>query len=51
MGSISVEKYADFIVIDRDIMEVPESQIVDTKVLATVFGGKVVFGDLLKNLI
>lgn len=47
MGSISIGKYADFIVIDRDIMEIPESQIVDTQVLATVFGGKVVFGNLL----
>ncbi|CAB4417656.1 unnamed protein product [Rhizophagus irregularis] len=47
MGSISIGKYADFIVIDRDIMEIPESQIVDTHVLATVFGGKVVFGNLL----
>ncbi|RIA93115.1 amidohydrolase 3 [Glomus cerebriforme] len=51
MGSISIGKYADFIVIDRDIMEVPESQIVDTQVIATVFGGKVVFGDLFKDLI
>jgi predicted amidohydrolase YtcJ len=47
MGSISIGKYADFIVIDRDIMEIPELQIVDTHVLATVFGGKVVFGNLL----
>ncbi|CAG8491597.1 13015_t:CDS:10 [Funneliformis caledonium] len=46
MGSITIGKYADFVVIDRDIMEVPEMQIVDTKVLATIFGGKVVFGDL-----
>jgi predicted amidohydrolase YtcJ len=46
MGSISIGKYADFIVIDRDIMEVSESQIVDTQVFATVFGGKIVFGDL-----
>ncbi len=51
MGSISIGKYADFIVIDRDIMEVPEIQIVDTRVLATVFGGKVVFGDLFKEVI
>ncbi|CAI2168158.1 13686_t:CDS:10 [Funneliformis geosporum] len=51
MGSITIGKYADFVIIDRDIMEVPEIQIVDTQVLTTVFGGKVVFGDVLKDVI
>ncbi|CAG8621133.1 6520_t:CDS:10 [Paraglomus brasilianum] len=46
LGSISKGKYADFVVIDRDIMEIPEKDIIDTRVIATVFGGSVVYGEL-----
>ncbi|CAG8772463.1 7393_t:CDS:1 [Cetraspora pellucida] len=45
MGSITVGKYADFVVIDRDIMNIPEQEIINTAVLTTVFNGQVVFGD------
>ncbi|RIB16636.1 amidohydrolase family-domain-containing protein [Gigaspora rosea] len=48
LGSISVGKYADFVVIDRDIMSIPEQEIINTAVLTTVFGGQVVFGDFWK---
>ncbi|CAG8720141.1 10238_t:CDS:1, partial [Dentiscutata heterogama] len=40
MGSITVGKYADFVVIDRDIMNIPEQEIINTAVLTTVFGGQ-----------
>lgn len=43
LGSITPGKLADFIVIDKDIMSVPEQEILETKVLATVIGGKVVY--------
>ena len=43
-GSISAGKLADFIVVDRDYMACPESEIKDIRVLQTILGGKVVFG-------
>ncbi len=43
MGSISPGKYADFVVLDRDIMAVPASDILKTRVLSTWLGGKKVF--------
>ncbi|MBK6266099.1 amidohydrolase [Marivirga sp. S37H4] len=42
-GSIEVGKLADFVVFDQDIMTIPEEKILTTKVLKTIFGGKVVF--------
>ncbi len=42
-GSLEVGKNADFIVLDRDILEVGESEILDTKVIYTVVGGEVVY--------
>ncbi len=43
MGSITPGKYADFTVLDRDIMQVPESEILKTGVVATYVGGKSVY--------
>ncbi|KAI5990469.1 amidohydrolase family-domain-containing protein [Pisolithus albus] len=45
-GSLTVGKKADFVVLNRDIMTVPESEILGTKVLATVIDGEVVYGTL-----
>ncbi|MDP3470280.1 MAG: amidohydrolase, partial [Algoriphagus sp.] len=42
-GSIEVGKAADFTVFDKDIMEIPENEILNAKVEMTVVGGKVVF--------
>jgi len=42
-GSIEVGKAADFTIYDQNIMEIPEEQILDTKVMRTVVGGKTVF--------
>jgi len=36
-------KWADFIVVDRDFFEVPESEIDDIQVLQTWVGGELVF--------
>jgi predicted amidohydrolase YtcJ len=45
-GSIEPGKYADFVVLSNDILNIPAEQIGTTKVLATVLGGKPVYGAL-----
>jgi predicted amidohydrolase YtcJ len=42
-GSIEVGKAADFTVYDKNIMEIPENDILNAKVEMTVVGGKVVY--------
>ncbi|WPR75415.1 amidohydrolase [Algoriphagus sp. NG3] len=42
-GSIEVGKAADFTIFDRNIVEIPEDEILETKVAMTVVGGKVVY--------
>ena len=39
-GSVTVGKYADFVVLDRDIMTVAPEEILGTRVLMTVLGGR-----------
>jgi len=46
LGSLTIGKRADFIVLDRNIMTVPAGEILQTKVLATVLDGVVQFGRL-----
>jgi predicted amidohydrolase YtcJ len=43
MGSLTPGKLADFVVLDRDIMSVPERDILGTSVIATYIGGKAVY--------
>ncbi len=42
-GAIEPGKYADLVVLDRDITKIPPEQITDTQVVMTVVGGKVVY--------
>jgi len=42
-GSLTAGKYADFVVLDRDIMAVAPEGVLGTHVLLTVLGGKVVY--------
>ncbi len=42
VGSIEIGKSADFIVLDRNVLETPAEDIADTRVLATWFEGRVV---------
>jgi len=43
-GSIEVGKLADLVVLSQDIFEIPPEEILSTRVSATVFDGKIVFG-------
>ncbi|MCX5767723.1 MAG: amidohydrolase [Gemmatimonadetes bacterium] len=43
LGSLSPGKYADFVVLDQDIMRVPAELVLKTRVLSTWVGGKVVY--------
>jgi predicted amidohydrolase YtcJ len=43
LGSITPGKYADFVVLDRDIMRVPDTQILGARVMSTWIGGKAVY--------
>ncbi|KAI0077692.1 hypothetical protein K474DRAFT_1661475 [Panus rudis PR-1116 ss-1] len=49
LGSLVPGKKADFVVLDRDIMDegaVPDDDLLQTKVLATIVDGQAVFGGL-----
>lgn len=43
IGSLEVGKFADFIVLDRNVATVPPEQISGTRVLRTVVGGQTVY--------
>jgi predicted amidohydrolase YtcJ len=43
MGSLTPGKLADFVVLDRDIMTVPDQDILGTSVLSTWIGGRAVY--------
>jgi predicted amidohydrolase YtcJ len=42
-GSIERGKYADLIVLDRNVLKIPATDIMNTKVLLTMVGGKAVY--------
>ncbi|MEM9339906.1 MAG: amidohydrolase family protein [Bacteroidota bacterium] len=42
-GSIEVGKWADFTVLNKDIMTIDEEEILNTEVVMTIIGGEVVF--------
>ena len=44
-GSIEVGKFADFVIMDRDIITVSEKRILKTRVVATILNGDVVYSN------
>ena len=46
-GSIEVGKFADFIILDQDIMEVNIERVPQTRIVATILNGKIVFSNRL----
>ncbi|HEX5001068.1 MAG TPA: amidohydrolase [Bacteroidia bacterium] len=45
-GSLTIGKYADFVITDQDLMTAPEPLLWQTKVIATYVGGEHVYGRL-----
>ena len=46
-GSIEVGKFADFIILDQDIMKVDIDKVIETRIVATILNGKIVFSNRL----
>lgn len=46
LGSISPGKRADYVVLSKDIMTIPKSEILHTKVLATAIDGRPIYGHI-----
>lgn len=44
-GTLSPEKLADFVVLSKNILEIPPTEILNTKVLLTVMGGRDTYRD------
>ena len=42
-GSIEVGKFADMIVLDRNLFDITPTEIAETRVLTTIFEGRVVY--------
>ncbi len=43
LGSITPGKYADFVVLDQDIMRIPSELLLNTRIVATYVGGRAVY--------
>ena len=43
VGSLTPGKLADFVILDRDIMRVPDEEILGTRVVATYLGGRPIY--------
>ena len=48
-GSITPGKYADFVILDRDIMEIETHKIPSARVIATILNGEIVYSTRFDN--
>lgn len=46
MGSLTPGKFADIVVLSKDIMTIPEDEIPSAAVVYTILGGKVVYSSI-----
>ncbi len=44
-GSIEVGKYADFTIFNKDIMQIPEDEILETNAIMTIVNGEISYSD------
>ena len=44
-GTMEIGKYADFVVLDNDILKEKEASILNTKVIYTIVNGSIVFSN------
>jgi predicted amidohydrolase YtcJ len=44
-GSITAGKLADLVVLSQDVFDVPSQEILNTRAVATIFDGKIVYGE------
>ncbi len=44
-GSITAGKLADLVILSQDVFNIPPEEILNTRVVATIFDGKVVYGE------
>ena len=44
-GSLEIGKSADMVILNRDLLKIPEKDILNTKVLKTIIDGEIVFSD------
>ena len=42
-GSIEIGKFADFVILSKDIMTVSEEEITSTDIIATIVNGSIVY--------
>jgi hypothetical protein len=49
LGSIEKGKAADMVVLNRNLFEIDPSSIIDTKVMYTIFAGKIVYDAKMSN--
>lgn len=43
IGSLSAGKFADLVVIDKDLFQIPEADLLDRKVIMTIMDGKIIY--------
>jgi predicted amidohydrolase YtcJ len=46
IGSITPGKFADFVLVDRDWLEIKPEEILETKIRRTYFGGQCVYAEV-----
>ena len=43
IGSLSAGKFADLVVLDKDIFKIPEEELLERKVIMTIMDGNIIY--------